>query len=226
MTSVHGPARARTSPKSPKTPQERRLRVVRSSTRSRPRAPFIVLVVALMALGLIGLLLVNTTMQRGAFELTDLQERADTLQTREQALQLEVASMSSPDRIATKAARFGMVPNASPAFLRLPDGKIIGQPSPALPGTNLPSISREPADRGDGNGNRGGNSDGNGDGDGNRGGDGNGNRNGNGNGNSDGNGNGNGNGNSDGNRNGNSDGNGNGDRNSGSDRPDNSGGDP
>ncbi|UPK73358.1 hypothetical protein MU582_13020 [Nocardioidaceae bacterium SCSIO 66511] len=107
----------------------------------RPRAPFVVLVVALLAVGLVGLLLINTSMQRRAFELTAMQEKAADLQTREQALTLEVQGLSSPDRIASEAARLGMVPNASPAFLRLPSGEVSGHPSPALPGTNLPGLT-------------------------------------------------------------------------------------
>ena len=150
MTTLHGPARARTAPKQP---PERRLRVVPKGSRRRPRTPFVVLVVALMALGLVGLLLINTTMQRGAFKLTELEDRAASLQTRKQALQLDVSALSNPDHIATEAARLGMVPNASPAFLQLADGKIIGRPSPALPGTNLPSLSRTKRDGGNGNGN-------------------------------------------------------------------------
>ena len=165
---MHGPARARSSPKTTRTPPIRRLRVVPKAGRSRPRAPFVVLVVVLMALGLVGLLLINTTMQRGAFELTELQDRAETLHTREQALQLEVSSMTNPDHIATQAARLGMVPSTSPAFLRLPDGKTTGRPSPALPGTNLPGLTETKKSRDDRNGGQDGDRDRNGDGNGDR----------------------------------------------------------
>ena len=139
MTPLHGPARTRPSRQTP-TPGKP-LRIVSTSGSRRPRAPFVVLVVALLAIGLVGLLLINTSLQRRAFELTAMEQKAADLQTREQALTLEVQGMSSPDHIATEAARLGMVPNASPAFLRLPDGKITGRPSPALPGTNLPDLS-------------------------------------------------------------------------------------
>ncbi|MGH3357221.1 MAG: hypothetical protein ACRDO7_00355 [Nocardioidaceae bacterium] len=141
MSTVHGPARNRAVRQAPVEPP---LRVVPRAAPQRPRAPFVVLVVALMAVGLIGLLLINTSMQRKAFELTNLQEQAATLQTREQALRLEVDGLSSPDRIATEAGRLGMVPNASPAFLRLEDGEVLGHPRAAMPGTNLPGLSAPP----------------------------------------------------------------------------------
>lgn len=139
MSTVHGPARSRTV----RRPQQQRpLSVVpRPASTQRPRAPFVVLVVALMAVGLVGLLLINTSMQRKAFELTDLRERAATLDKREQALRMDVERLSSPDRIAAEAGRLGMVPNASPAFLRLEDGEVVGNPRPAMPGTNLPGLS-------------------------------------------------------------------------------------
>lgn len=147
MSTVHGPARSRTV----RRPQQQRpLSVVsRPASAHRPRAPFVVLVVALMAVGLVGLLLINTSMQRKAFELTDLRERAANLEKREQALKLDVERLSSPDRIAAEAGRLGMVPNASPAFLRLEDGEVVGQPRPAMPGTNLPGLSAPPAQSGD-----------------------------------------------------------------------------
>ena len=123
MTPLHGPARTRPSRQTP-TPRKP-LRIVSTSGSRRPRAPFVVLVVALLAIGLVGLLLINTSLQRRAFELTAMEQKAADLQKREQALTLKVQGMSSPDHIATEAARLGMVPNASPAF---------GASSPCLPG--------------------------------------------------------------------------------------------
>lgn len=139
MSTAHGPARSRPV-RRPANPRQLSA-VPRLAPTQQPRTPFVVLVVALMAVGLVGLLVINTSMQRKAFELTNLQQRADTLQERRQALEMDVERLSSPDRIAEEADRLGMVPVASPAFVRLEDGEVLGQPRAAMPGTNLPGLS-------------------------------------------------------------------------------------
>lgn len=102
--------------------------------------------VVIVALGLVGLLVLNTTMQNNAFELDRLQGRAETLSTHEAALRADVQRLSSPGRVANEAGKLGMVPNTNPAFLRISDGKVIGEPQPAAPGTNLPGIEPEKSD--------------------------------------------------------------------------------
>jgi hypothetical protein len=107
-----------------------RLAVVRGGGHA-PRVPFAALVLTVLALGLVGLLLLNTSLQQGAFYARDLEARAQTLTQEREALQLRVAELREPQQVAEKAAALGMVPNPSPAFLRLSDGKVLGDPSPA-----------------------------------------------------------------------------------------------
>ncbi|MGH3423522.1 MAG: hypothetical protein ACRDO8_02265 [Nocardioidaceae bacterium] len=138
MSAVHGPARAR----KPRTSATRRtLNLVPRPQPRTPRTPFVALVVVTIVAGLVGLLVLNTAMQKNAFELARLQGKADTLTTREAALRVDVEKLSSPAHVADKAGDLGMVPNTNPVFLRLSDGKVIGKPVPAVAGTNLPGIA-------------------------------------------------------------------------------------
>lgn len=137
MSSQHGPARARTP--RPGTPQPR-LNVVPRPAPKAARAPFVALMVVLVGAGLVGLLVLNTAMQNRAFALKDLQQQVAELGARQAALQLQVDRRASPQRLAREAGALGMVPNSSPVFLRLRDGKVIGEAVPAVAGTNLPGI--------------------------------------------------------------------------------------
>ena len=88
--------------------------------------PFVVLVIALLAAGLVGLLLLNTNMERGAYQVTSLRTESAALAAQQQTLQLQVAALQDPQRVAEKAQRLGLVQNPSPAFISLATGKILG----------------------------------------------------------------------------------------------------
>ncbi len=105
-----------------------RLTIVPKVAARAPRIPFAVLVISVLAGGLVGLLLLNTALQRGAYQVTALQDTSDRLTLRQQNLETEVASLQSPQRISERALRLGMVANDSPAFLSLATGKVIGVP--------------------------------------------------------------------------------------------------
>ncbi|MFY9914848.1 MAG: hypothetical protein WAK18_09290 [Nocardioidaceae bacterium] len=105
-----------------------RLTIVPKVAARAPRIPFAVLVISVLAGGLVGLLLLNTALQRGAYEVTALQDTSDGLTLRQQNLETEVASLQSPQRISERAVRLGMVANDSPAFLSLETGQVIGVP--------------------------------------------------------------------------------------------------
>lgn len=100
-----------------------------------PRATFVVLLVSLLVGGLIGLLMLNTVLARDAFVLDSLKEQGRALADREQALEREVELLRSPQSIAVRAAELGMVQAGPPAFLRLPDGAVLGAP---VPGAAVP----------------------------------------------------------------------------------------
>ncbi|TDD97731.1 cell division protein FtsL [Jiangella asiatica] len=97
------------------------LRSVPARSSRAPRAPFVVLVLLVLGFGLIGLLVLNTALQQGSFDLGELQSRTDELRDRQAQLAEDVAERSAPDALAERARRMGMVPaEAPPEFLRLP----------------------------------------------------------------------------------------------------------
>jgi cell division protein FtsB len=107
-------------------------------TRSRSaRVPFVMLVSMLLLSGVVGLLLFNTSMQQASFAATALDDQATTLSAREQTLKMELDKLRDPQRVAQEAVKLGMVPPASPAFLELPSGKVLGD---ALPATRLNAV--------------------------------------------------------------------------------------
>lgn len=114
-----------------------RLTVVPRVASPAPRIPFLVLVIAVLAAGLVGLLLLNTNMERGAYQVTSLRTQTANLALHQESLQLRVAALQDPETVAQKALALGMVQNPSPAFLSLTTGKIIGHSVAGVAGGGL-----------------------------------------------------------------------------------------
>jgi cell division protein FtsB len=118
------------------------LRIVRP-VRSRARkAPFVVVVLTLLSIGLVGLIVMSTVLQAQSFKAAALNSEANALETRQQGLTRDVERLQSPANVARRALVYGMVPNATPAFLRLSDGKVLGTPEPAVRGNNITRVSQ------------------------------------------------------------------------------------
>lgn len=96
-----------------------------------PRFPFVTLVTMILVGGVVGLLLFNTSMQQASFAATALESQARALAERQQTLEMELEKLRDPQRLAQTARAQGMVPVSRPAFLRLQDGKFLGDPAPA-----------------------------------------------------------------------------------------------
>ncbi|WP_312038428.1 septum formation initiator family protein [Streptomyces galbus] len=105
-------------------------RLLPGRPRQAARTPFVLLVVLLLGGGLIGLLVLNSALSEGAFQMDDLQRDTKNLTDEEQALQRDIDSYSAPDALQHRARELGMVPGGDPAFLD-PDGTVKGVPSPA-----------------------------------------------------------------------------------------------
>lgn len=119
------------------------LRLVAARRSSAAKTPFVVMVVLILLTGLLGLLALNTVLAQDAFALHSLQVSSRVLADREQALQRQVADLQSPQSLAARATRQGMVPGGWPAFLRLSDGKVLGAPVPGA--APLPTAVTAPA---------------------------------------------------------------------------------
>jgi len=128
-----------------------RLTVVPPRTLGRTQAartPFAVLVIAILAAGVVGLLMFNTSMQQTSFTATTLQDRVNVLTAKEQSLALELDALRDPQQLAVAAKELGMVAPSQPAFVRLADGRVLGNPTPATVGDTVrvnPLPSKKPA---------------------------------------------------------------------------------
>lgn len=98
---------------------------------SVPRTPFILLLLLVVVGGVLGILLVNTKVNENAFQMQTLEREQEELDRQEQDLKQQIANYEAPNNLAAEARRLGLVPADSPAFIRLPDGRIIGVPRPA-----------------------------------------------------------------------------------------------
>ncbi|TWD83482.1 hypothetical protein FB561_4645 [Kribbella amoyensis] len=134
MSTVFSPSKARVTP-APAQRSEPKLRIVYGAPFRPPRMPFVLFVVSLLAAGLVGLLLLNTELQRGTFQVTALNQQADGLRDQQELLERQVRTLESPQNLADRALRMGMVPNPNPVFLRLPDGQVLGVPAEGKAGT-------------------------------------------------------------------------------------------
>ncbi|MGW6277935.1 hypothetical protein [Kribbella sp. NPDC055071] len=135
MSTVFSPDKARVTPAAPAKRAEPKLRVVYGAPFRPPRMPFVIFVVSLLAAGLVGLLLLNTELQRGTFDITNLSNQANQLRDQQEGLEKQVRTLESPQNLADRALKMGMVPNPNPVFLRLSDGRVLGVPAEGKAGT-------------------------------------------------------------------------------------------
>ncbi|MEV4662152.1 septum formation initiator family protein [Micromonospora echinofusca] len=117
-----------------------RLRVAPPPPVRVPRAPFAALVLVLVVGGVLGILLVNTKINENAFRLEKLQEQQAKLDVEQQQLNKEIADAEAPGNLEARARKLGLVEAGEPAYIRLPDGKVIGVPQPA---EGQPSITSQ-----------------------------------------------------------------------------------
>jgi type II secretory pathway pseudopilin PulG len=102
--------------------------------------PFAILILGLLSTGLVILLLLNTAMDRGAFQLQAAQKQQGQLTDQQQELQLRLAGLSAPGALASQASVLGMVPNPRPVFINPGTGAVLGDPT-AAPTTAVPKPS-------------------------------------------------------------------------------------
>lgn len=107
------------------------LRVVPAALRQTGSGAFAIVCMVLLAAGLVALLMMNTALAQGTFELKGLQRTSGTLTDTQEQLTQAVDDLRSPRSLADKAQALGMVPAKSMAFIRLSDGAIVGVAEPA-----------------------------------------------------------------------------------------------
>lgn len=105
-------------------------RLLPSGPSQAARTPFVLLVVLLLGGGLITLLILNSSLNEGSFQLSELKKETTELTDREQELQRDVDAYAAPEALQRRARELGMVPGGDPAFLN-PDGTVRGVPGAA-----------------------------------------------------------------------------------------------
>ena len=124
----------------PALPNQRaRLRAVSAPTQRLARFPFLLVMIGIFGLGMAGLLMLNTTLQNQAFQARSLNRQATELAYIQADLENQLDKQAAPAEVAILASKAGMRPNPHPAFLVLPDGKIVGKPKP-VSGQEMPSL--------------------------------------------------------------------------------------
>jgi hypothetical protein len=96
---------------------------------ARPRTPFVLLLLALLGGGLVCLLLINTTLAEGSFQITAMQQKNASLAQQVQTAEQETTALKSPASIAARAQQLGMRPVGRLHFLDLKNGRIYSQPA-------------------------------------------------------------------------------------------------
>ena len=141
------PASARLAPRAPRRIEPRRphLSVVPAPAPGPRRLPFVVLCSFLLAGGLLLLLVLNVGLAQGAYEWHELTDESQLLREQQQSLETQVRHDRAPDVLAERARELGMVGGVPPAFLRLPDGQVLGIPQAAAPSAS-PGASGDPTD--------------------------------------------------------------------------------
>jgi hypothetical protein len=107
------------------------LRVAPPAPVSAPRAPFVASVIGVVIVGVLGILMINTKTNENSFRIADLQKQGAALDNQRQDLDNQLVAVSNIGNLGAAARRLGLVLADNPAMITLPDGRIIGVPTPA-----------------------------------------------------------------------------------------------
>ena len=80
-----------------------------------------ILSTVLMVLVLLTMFVISSLSTQDAFTLAKLQREVQVLSDQKEAINREVARKSSPDALASAAAKLGMRPNSEPRFIDISD---------------------------------------------------------------------------------------------------------
>ncbi|MFD2796051.1 hypothetical protein ACFS27_21000 [Promicromonospora vindobonensis] len=100
-----------------------RLDVVRAPLHSKSRVPFLVLCATLMVVSLVAVLVLNTTLARGSYEMSELQ--GEVAQTAQDVQGLQEDLSAAETSLPAKARSLGMVPAENPTMVSLRTGKVV-----------------------------------------------------------------------------------------------------
>jgi hypothetical protein len=117
----------------------RPLHAVAEASPRLAQLPFLLVLIGVFGIGMAGLLMLNTTLQSQAFESRTLNRQATELAYAQADLENQLDTLAAPQELARRASALGMRPNPHPAFLVLPSGKVVGEPTP-VGGEEVPAL--------------------------------------------------------------------------------------
>ncbi|MDF2805225.1 MAG: hypothetical protein K0S43_171 [Cellulosimicrobium sp.] len=101
-----------------------RLELVRAPLQARSKIPFLVVCMSILGAALLCALLVNTSMARNSYEMSELRREVSRVAQDTQGLQAQVREKQAT--LADQARGIGMVAAEDPAMVRLSDGAVLG----------------------------------------------------------------------------------------------------
>lgn len=116
------------------SPRLRGTRARRSAT-----AGTVLLCGAVLVAALLCVLALNISLSRGSYAEHELSGRQTSLGESEQALTEHLQAVSAPVALEARARALGMVAGGRPGYLRLDDGAVLGDPSPAPASPSAPA---------------------------------------------------------------------------------------
>ncbi len=102
-----------------------------STPRNQKKTACACVTVAAILIVIVAQLLLSVGLSQGAYRLEVLHKDGKELARTSQSVSHDLQRLSSPQNLAANAEALGMVKNASPVYLRLSDGAVLGRPSPA-----------------------------------------------------------------------------------------------
>lgn len=115
----------------PGSPRRRLQAVPDAAPRRRPRLGYAIVAFAGAVAIAVAQMSLSVLTTQSSYELANLNQERREASLQAQELRDEVAGLSSPQYLAANAAAMGMVIDGAPSFLRLSDGKIIGDSAAA-----------------------------------------------------------------------------------------------
>lgn len=113
----------------------------KASRKARPKAFYPLMTMGVVFGIIIAQLLLSVAVSSGAYEIAELTQQNKEISRTYQTMNQDIDRLSSPQNLASNAGALGMVNNATPVYLRLSDGAVLGSPVPAKASAGAASSS-------------------------------------------------------------------------------------
>lgn len=113
----------------------------KASRKARPKAFYPLMAMSVVFGIIIAQLLLSVAVSSGAYEIAELTQQNKEISRTYQTLTQDIDRLSSPQNLASNAGALGMVNNATPVYLRMSDGAVLGSPVAAKSAAGAASSS-------------------------------------------------------------------------------------